>query len=156
MTIKVCTKCGEARELSEYNRDGIYRRSECKKCSRQAGKVYRNSTNGNGTSAANRAYESSQKGRDRKARYRKTKRGRDADKRYRENNRLHKFARNAVTHEVEAGRMNNIKTLKCGGCGNGADHYHHHAGYDKKNWLNVAPLCITCHNLAHEGDKNGR
>jgi hypothetical protein len=55
----------------------------------------------------------------------------------------------AVAKEVTAGRMPPVHTLKCSNCGVKALVYHHHKGYEKEFWLDVIPLCGTCHKESH-------
>ena len=30
-----------------------------------------------------------------------------------------------------------------------AKHYHHYKGYDPEHWLDVEPLCLSCHQKEH-------
>jgi hypothetical protein len=59
-------------------------------------------------------------------------------------------ARWAVNNAVRDGKLPSVKTLFCG-CGCRAAHYHHHLGYEIEHWLDVIPLCRSCHNAAHAG-----
>jgi len=53
----------------------------------------------------------------------------------------------AVVRAVKNGTLPHISQCICQttSCNNQAQEYHHWAGYDKKNWLDVLPLCIECH-----------
>jgi hypothetical protein len=54
-------------------------------------------------------------------------------------------AHHAVNHAVASGKIPRVKTMKCVYCDNGAVDYHHHKGYDRENWLEVIPVCRSCH-----------
>jgi hypothetical protein len=41
-----------------------------------------------------------------------------------------------------------ISTQRCADCGAPATGYHHRLGYSPENWLEVEPLCTTCHRRA--------
>lgn len=41
------------------------------------------------------------------------------------------------------------RALICGVCGKQAGEYHHHNGYEPEHWLDVMPLCTTCHKRTH-------
>ena len=41
------------------------------------------------------------------------------------------------------------RELKCVICNNQAKTYHHYKGYEKKNWLDILPLCYDCHFKEH-------
>lgn len=56
-------------------------------------------------------------------------------------------ARTKVGNAIKYGKIPNPKSLKCINCGNKASEYHHHRGYDKEHWLDVVPVCNTCHNI---------
>ncbi len=56
------------------------------------------------------------------------------------------FANGVVNIAVKQGNLPNITTQPCDTCGAKAHHYHHHAGYEPKNILNVIPICGSCHN----------
>ncbi len=58
-------------------------------------------------------------------------------------------ARVAVNRAVMAGKIPRASSLPCVGCGAKAREYHHHAGYDRQNWLNVEPICSQCHKDHH-------
>ncbi len=60
-------------------------------------------------------------------------------------------SRVAVRSAVKAGRLPHLSTLACSECGAQANHYHHHKGYDKANWLSVVPICQECHTRLERG-----
>src|SRR5262245_44000112 len=55
----------------------------------------------------------------------------------------------AVAQALTAGRLPPVETLACASCGRPAQAYHHHRGYARAHWLEVAPLCDHCHARAH-------
>lgn len=65
--------------------------------------------------------------------------------RHREKHPLRAKAREAVTYAVRIGKLPRVWTLKCAHCGNPAQQYHHHYGYEPEHWLDVIPLCKPCH-----------
>ena len=62
-------------------------------------------------------------------------------------------ANQKVRQAVVMGQLPKIKTLTCVDCGAQAAHYHHHNGYEPEHWLDVVPLCRTCHGIRHRGNK---
>lgn len=58
-------------------------------------------------------------------------------------------ARVAVNRAVMNGKIPRASDLPCAECGGKAREYHHHAGYDRANWLNVKPTCTQCHKDHH-------
>lgn len=61
-----------------------------------------------------------------------------------------KKAKEAVKYAVKLGEIPKIKTQKCLCCDEQAIHYHHWS-YEKEHWLDVIPLCRTCHVDIHNG-----
>ncbi len=57
-----------------------------------------------------------------------------------------RMARNAVRYAVYIGKLKPAKSFICSNCKiNQARDYHHHKGYSSENWLDVVPLCRSCH-----------
>lgn len=165
--LKVCSKCGESKPLSEFtkrsaNKDGL--RETCKPCSRAISREYH---------YANRESRLAQITEYRLANKEKlaeTERARRADpayrekcsvdlKEWRENNRDHVAAynrslpvraRSAVNTAVRKGQLPPPDTMVCDSCDEAlADHYHHVHGYEPEHWLNVIALCTECHGREH-------
>ena len=137
----ICKQCRNINSRSEKNkalgrkRNQKYRRTEKGKESRREYQIkYR--THGDGR-AANTRYQQSEKG---KIAHRNSV---DAD---RIRNPIKARARGAVGMAVYRGKIPAAKHLECIMCGDGARHYHHHHGYDKEFWLDVIPVCVSCHN----------
>ena len=58
-------------------------------------------------------------------------------------------ASSAISYEIKRGRMIHATQLPCRDCGKSAQEYHHHLGYVKSHWLDVIPLCKSCHVQRH-------
>lgn len=56
-------------------------------------------------------------------------------------------ARHKVAYEVECGRLVYTKCLICKSEKN--LQFHHHKGYEEKNWLSVVCLCSSCHRMVN-------
>ena len=54
-----------------------------------------------------------------------------------------------VNRAIKKGYLADPKSLPCINCGNQAENYHHHLGYDRNHWLDVQALCKKCHVRAH-------
>lgn len=52
-----------------------------------------------------------------------------------------------VNKAIKRGDMLAASDCACMACGAQAKEYHHHNGYDKEYWLDVIPLCVSCHRL---------
>lgn len=58
-------------------------------------------------------------------------------------------AQTAVANAIARGELARASTQACIDCGAQAAHYHHHKGYERKNWLTVVPICVQCHANIH-------
>lgn len=135
--LKVCTKCGEAKPHTEYHnhsRGGL--RPACKVC----------------TNAQNRSvyYKNHDEHLESKRRYRAENPDarRETVRAYDARHALKRKAHAAVKHEIRMGRLPRASELACATCGGGAEIYHHHS-YERRFWLDVKPLCRTCHGEEH-------
>ena len=166
--MKICTNCKQIKPLDSFHKqsrskDG--RRSICKQC---RGIKSRSASHKELGRKRNRKYRRTEKGKENRRQYQIEYRndgdGREAQMRYQqsENGKIaHRRsvyadrkrypqkakARDAVNNAVRSGKLPHAKSLDCVKCGKGARHYHHHNGYERKFWLDVVPVCITCHNL---------
>lgn len=66
-----------------------------------------------------------------------------------------KGAGSKVSQAIKKGELKKLSDCKCVECGNGATEYHHYIGYQKKNWLDVVPVCKPCHKELHQRAKTG-
>ncbi|MEE9354756.1 MAG: hypothetical protein V3U75_04125 [Methylococcaceae bacterium] len=132
---KRCSKCKEIKPLSDFykkaaKKDG--RTCACKSCLR----LYCQSEKGKAT---HNRYEQSEKGETNKKR---------CAKRYRLKFPYKNKANKAVQKAIKDGRLPPPKSLNCS-CNEPAQEYHHHKGYEPKHWLDVVPVCVKCHKIAH-------
>lgn len=154
--MKVCSKCGKEKPCSDFvkNRsrsDGLAH--YCKDCAYLARKLWQEK------------HPESYRASKRKTYWQNPERERERSKQYRENNpevvghQNHEYVKNnpqrmhavnAVNRLVAAGGMPPVASLACVECGGQANDYHHHS-YEQKYWLDVVPLCRSCHRLVHTG-----
>lgn len=66
-------------------------------------------------------------------------------KRSDEEKSLQRKAHAAISYAVSKGRLNRAATFLCVSCNNQAHEWHHHLGYQPEHWLDVIPLCLSCH-----------
>ena len=174
MNKKRCSRCHQVKPLTEFYRhkntyDG--HTSECKVCNLARTKKYQATEQGK---TAIKAYNQSERGKtvQKKARIKSNKTekrkisnkrsdvkrrgtdkrrtsGNEASAHYRESHPNRVKARILVNLNVRKGILPHVTTLKCIDCGNNAEQYDHHKGYDKKNWLNIQPVCMKCHVTRH-------
>lgn len=96
------------------------------------------------------------------AKHRKTEKGKAAQRAYNTNdaararhallrnaNRPMRLAHKAVTLAIYHKTLPKASECACTHCEKTAGDYHHHNGYDEQHWLDVIPLCKSCHRLAH-------
>lgn len=65
---------------------------------------------------------------------------------------LRRQAVNAVNTAIASGRMPRADTRDCAKCDKSAKEYHHWS-YEPEHWLDVIPLCRSCHRLIHTAAK---
>ena len=71
------------------------------------------------------------------------------NKAYREKNRVKVLAHQAVTKAIRHGLMAPAEACECNDCRAPATELHHHS-YDEDHWLDVVPLCRSCHTQRHQ------
>lgn len=64
-------------------------------------------------------------------------------------------AKAAVYLAVTNGDLPHVTCCACSLCGNNAHEYHHWS-YDHAHWLDVIPLCRSCHRKIHQMDARER
>ena len=57
-------------------------------------------------------------------------------------------ARDAVSNAIKRGEFPKAQDCQCATCGQPAAAYHHHNGYRKEHFLDVVPVCDSCHQMA--------
>lgn len=61
----------------------------------------------------------------------------------------HRLSANmAVNRAVTNERLPHVSMLRCSVCNAPAQSYHHES-YDKSQWLDVVPMCASCHRMLH-------
>ena len=134
--IKTCKKCGDAKGLTDFplvkaNRDG--RSGTCSRCT-------------NARVAARRSPAIAQTRAEWWTRNREKQRAYAAA--YRERNKLKCSARAAVGYALKAGRLAPASACECNDCRAPAVELHHES-YEPEHWLDVVPLCVSCHKKRH-------
>lgn len=148
-----CKECQRAYAQTPKGKE-IHRRSSSKYRYSQKGKRYRENyeKTEHGQIVIRRAklkYARSEHGKAKMKQYRITPEGKKAQQRAYLNflkKHPHQIKANTVlNHAIRDGKIPNIKLFSCKICGNPAEQYHHHKGYDPKHYLDVIPLCRDCH-----------
>ena len=177
---KVCSKCQETKPIEEFYRDRTKvdgRHTVCKCCADQTrrnryqSEDYRNRVSDRSKQryrspegqAKHAAYIASGRAAIAKEKYRSSKKGKATERAYKQSAvskaayaeyrvRCHqkRRARGAVSGSVHGGRLPRVQTLSCIHCGEPANFYHHHNGYDEEHKLDVIPLCAKCDCAAHK------
>lgn len=136
-----CIECCKRRQNTDEHR-ALVRKSTLEYIHTDEGKAVR------------KAYSLSEQGKEaqRKANqnYSGSEKSKANDARKRERNKLQYLARNEVNKAKQSGRLPCLRDAQCAKCGNQARHYHHYLGYEPKHWLDVEPLCQSCHSLIHQ------
>lgn len=153
---KRCSKCKSFKQLSEFYKDRRQKDEHdfyCKICRLKSTKIYYKTGK---CKATRKRYEQRGAGKIARKRFRKTQKGiKYATKgkaQWRKNNPEHNKAGRVVQNAVKYGRLPAVNFLKCS-CGQQAKHYHHHS-YAPEHWLDVIPVCYTCHLRIHNNNFN--
>jgi hypothetical protein len=139
----ICRSCKIAKPASECIKDKYYKSgymNKCKACRRKYNKIYCSTEHGQQVRARNvREWVASGRAKNYHRYYRET------SKKCRTQDKAH-----WVIHELtRSGRLPPINTRICINCGQQAEHYHHHNGYDEKHRKDVVPVCHKCHIAIH-------
>lgn len=156
--MKRCTKCGEFKAVSEFGNhsrtyDGL--RCWCKKCHYEANRLYRlTHTRRRKVSPRKRCELPNpetieQRERQRKQELLGNRRRRD-DERYRRDPGKFK-AKKAIARLLRRGEILPAAEYRCGCCGKEARDFHH-PSYMPSDFVNVIPLCRSCHVKLHHSD----
>ena len=136
--MKQCKKCGEEKDLSAFHKkitakDGLA--SNCKSCRAVTNRAY---------------YLKDEEGN--RAKRRERSRSPESKARVRTWRKCHKDKTNAqaaVCREIARGRRAPASACQCTDCQKvPAQHLHHHS-YEREHWLDVVPLCASCHRIRH-------
>lgn len=147
---KRCSTCKQYKQLSEFSKDRSRKdgfKNDCKTCDR----AYRQSEKGKTVHRrANKKYQKTPKAKVAHKHYRQSEKGkafyRKHAHRYRIGHPERINARKAVNEAIKVGKLPRPDSLQCS-CGEQAEAYHHHKGYEQEHWLDVVPVCILCHTL---------
>lgn len=151
---KICNQCNEAKEINEFpkctkEKDGYS--YTCKTCTNTA-KQQRRKLDPDRFKEYNQKWEETHKEQIRETKKKWWQRNPKKASEY--HNRMkskypEKFeARQAVAHAVQSRKLPPAKVFNCVYCmDNKASEYHHYNGYEKKNWLDVKPVCRSCHEV---------
>lgn len=155
--LKVCSRCGEAKPLSEFyqRKSGRYD-SPCRTCYAAryqaqfaADPEFRAKRN-------NKTRQWRENNRDHIAAYNAARYDQEpelmraAEKASEKRHPERISARKAVRYAVTSGKFPPASTQVCEMCQEAlASHYHHHKGYAKEYRLEVVALCTECHGKAH-------
>lgn len=125
---KRCSACKETKALSDFHKG----QNQCKVCHKQT----------------RHRYNTSEKGR---AFYRRRQwlARQSSDPAVRAMLKAHKY----VNQAVRDGTLPKVGELSCVRCGETAECYHHHQGYEPPNHKRVIPLCTECHRKAHHPEQ---
>ena len=78
--------------------------------------------------------------------YQQSEKGKAAYKRFHARHPNHRKAMIAVKNAIKAGKLARSNSRLCHYCPKPAKQYHHWHGYAKEHWLDVIPVCVSCHN----------
>lgn len=166
--MKRCFRCKESKPITQFgqskaNKDGLC--SYCFGCSREYQRDYRQTKKGKQVQRAARLkYRSSEKGKLTQERRNERQRSPEylvkilkRQKEYRQNNLEKVRARGrayiAVNRAVSRGDLLPVSEQKCNQCDDRATDYHHWS-YLPEHWLDVIPLCRSCHKKLHFQQKS--
>lgn len=135
-SVKVCSRCGETKLLSDYHKQGNGVRPACKACTNaQNRSIY----------LKNKSAHLASKRRYRAEHYDSRL---ETVRAYDSRNEIKRRAHRAVKRAVYLGKMPAAKDCVCVNCGVQAEIYHHHS-YAPECWLDVEPVCRVCHGKEH-------
>ena len=140
----ICRICHKQQNKTEFRirTDTGKPRSECVRCLSAKSLAYYHTPKGHGIfMAAQQRYHATAKG---KLSQQK------GHKKYYRKNKEKRAAKSSIWNAIKRKELPKISTQKCIRCGTQAKHYHHYAGYKKKNWLKVIPVCAFCHKKEHQ------
>lgn len=157
--LKVCTKCGEAKPLTDFYkvhtglRAGKYQ-ARCKSC-HNAQQAQLRANNPEKFKMKDRLYHESHREEARERTREWVSRNRDKrrqfSKRYTDIHAERRIAHGAVNDAVRRGKFPPAWAMVCEHCQEAqAAHWHHHKGYSKEFALDVVAVCVECHVSAHK------
>lgn len=166
MIMKTCRSCKQSKPLNEFYKNHTCKYgydTRCKKCTLIYQKSYSKTESGKAVhckawrryqaagkhKVGNKRYENSEKGRATKKHYQQTEKYKDYQRLYRiAHPERHKISL-TVSNAIRDGKLPRPGTLSCHYCGQKAEQYHHWHGYEPEHYLDVIPICHSCHVLIH-------
>ena len=146
---KRCSHCKQVKPLFEFHKnqaskDG--RQNQCKICMKESVKKYDNNPKGKATA---KRYRQSERGQYTRKIHNQSEAGKRSHKqsycKYRNQSPYCIKANCALNYAVSIGKLPRVSSLQCSYCPKQAEQYHHHKGYAREHWLDVIPVCISCH-----------
>ena len=139
--MKECIKCGEGKDLSAFpknkgNKDG--RHGKCRVCTNDYLRAHR----------ATPAGAAKEKQRQQERYLRDQENIRERHRGYRLAHPERNKANDAIKTAVRRGELAPASACQCNDCSKPAVDLHHHS-YEPKHWLDVVPLCASCHRIRH-------
>lgn len=142
---KRCCYCGDTKPAEDFwknksTKDGLQYR--CKRCQAAANALCQRTPHGRASALV------------RSLAHQKTEKGMATIKRTRMRQKEKKAtnAHDAVKYQIRRGRLPRPADAQCVECGEQAQHYHHHLGYEREHRLHVLPVCAACHKRLHSGN----
>lgn len=168
METKRCSRCGEVKFISEFHcnkasRDGYA--YQCKLCVKQSYQKQRERVRERAREYYKKNKEkiikrSNEYTRERRRKFGREKRSATALSRhnaqiidYKKSNPVKVKAQSAVYGAIKSGRLARARDCQCLYCGSDATEYHHWS-YEPEHWLDVVPLCHSCHMKIHSPKNN--
>lgn len=154
--VKTCSKCELEKSINDFSKnrsrpDGYAH--YCKTCAHEAHGAWKKNHPTTYRALKRKGYANNperERGRAKEKRLRNPETEKQWHQRRRQEHPMKMHAVNAVNRAIAAGSLPHISTKQCSSCGNQAYHYHHHS-YEQNHWLDVIPLCRSCHRLIHTG-----
>lgn len=156
---KQCCKCNTVKPLSEFGKrkkekDGF--NYYCKSCCHHSDKIYRERPDiRKKKSIYGKSYRKREVSKAHEKERRKKKKYIERILDYQKRNPEKTKARRVIANEVRYKRMRLAKFFLCRCCNGNAREYHHHLGYEPEHWLDVIPLCGSCHYILNSQKQAG-
>lgn len=138
---KVCNKCNELKDITEFHKRAAYKdgfNGKCKKCIAEYYNAYRIK---NRDILNARKYWKHEK-------YYNAKKHKEKYKKMRQKDGYKDNARKYLRHKVKTRKLIKPKHCEYPKCKNTKLHGHHYLGYEKENWYKIKWLCPKHHALA--------
>ena len=140
--MKTCSKCGEEKDLSAFSKNKVTKdglQYYCKQCTNDQIRAYRATPAG---AAKEKERQQKRHARDRE----------NILARYKHHKSLHPErtkANSAVKTALRRGELTPASACECNDCRATAAQDLHHHSYQPEHWLDVVPLCRSCHRIRH-------